>query len=74
MHPKVTIIMALIVARFNCDGGQAQNLAVQIFNTQPQMTIRDITLLLTTQFRVKGSAVLGLTNGISQDIVNVLNS
>jgi hypothetical protein len=38
------------------------------------MTVGDITQLLATQFRVKGSAVLGLHGGISQDIVNVLNS
>lgn len=74
LHPKVTMIMSLIVAKFHCDGGHAQNLATQIFNTHPQMTVGAITVLLQTQFNVQGTVLLGLHDGIAQDIENVLNS
>jgi hypothetical protein len=74
LPPKVTMIMSLIVNHFHCDGGHAQNLATQIYNHHPQMTVKDINDLLATQFNVTGTAVLFLKDDLSTDIFNVLNS
>ncbi|HRW61094.1 MAG TPA: hypothetical protein P5340_10630 [Defluviicoccus sp.] len=74
VDPKVSMIMSLIVDRFACDGGIAQNLATQIFNANPQMSNAQITNLLARQFNVTGAGVLLLSDETSKDIENVLNA
>jgi hypothetical protein len=69
---KMMSIQALIMTEFQCEGGEAQNLARQIMEITPQATVPQITGFLTNYFNVAGGAVLGIGNGVATDIYNVL--